>query len=171
MSLEDTMRVAAPLLALCLCLGACEPEETEGIADPLAPGAAGLIDVAPGVEPGPFTTLEIRGFPAATDAGDDSLFRDVPTASGTVRSGTALIDGVSFPLRFTVGADGIGATGLPYFRVVAWLARGQGTSVPDQDAPWGTALVELQDCSAICEGTCYCGLSPASADLLLAPSP
>jgi hypothetical protein len=167
------MRLSAPLVALgalCVCLGACEPEETQGIADPLAPGAAGLIEAAAGVDVGELTYLEIRGFPAATDSGDDSVFRDIPTAASGVRSDSALVDSADFPLSFTVGADGIGATGLPYFRVVAWLARSAGTSVPDADAPWGTALVALQDCSFACEGTCYCGMAMASADLLLAPS-
>ncbi|MBI5477814.1 MAG: hypothetical protein HY906_03095 [Deltaproteobacteria bacterium] len=162
------MRLAAPVVVLCLCLGACEPEETEGIADPLAPGAMGLIQPAAGVDVGEFTNLEIRGFPAASDSGDDSLFREIPTAAGIVRSESALVDGADFPLEFTVGADGIGATGLPLFRVVAWLARRPGSTAPAADAPWGTALVALQDCSFACEGTCYCGMAMASADVVLA---
>jgi hypothetical protein len=168
------MRLAASVVALGalgLSLGACEPAESEGIADPLAPGAAGLIEVAPGTDVSEFTTLEIRAFAAASDSGDDSVFRDIPDAAHGVRSETAIIDGADFPLQFKVGADGIGAIGSPYLRVVAWLARGAGTSVPTAEAPWGTALVALSDCSFACEGACYCGLAPASADILLAPSP
>jgi hypothetical protein len=167
------MRLSASLVALgalCLCLGACEPEETEGIADPMAPGAVGLIEVAAGTELGELTTLEIRAFAAASDTGDDSVFRDIPDVAHGVRSVSIPVDAADFPLQFKVGADGIGAIGSPYLRVVAWLARGAGSSVPDADAPWGTAIVALSDCSFACEGTCYCGLALANADILLAPS-
>ena len=163
------MKRAASLVALCLCLGGCKHEENY-IADPLAPGAMGMIETAAGVQPVAFTTLEIRGFPTATDAGDDSVFREIPGAVSGGRSESILIDGVAFPLAFTVGADGIGATGLPYFRVVAWLARNPGTTAPEQGAPWGTAVVALGDCSFGCESTCYCGMASETADVFLSPS-
>jgi len=162
------MKRIAPLVVVCLCLGACEPEETDGIADPLAPGAAGFVETAAGVDPGEFTTLEIRGFPSS-DSGDDSTFRNIPT-NGRVDAQTYDLDGVDLPLQFRVGGQSIGATGLPYYRVVAWLARGAGTSAPEADGAWGTALVALEDCSFACESTCYCGVALASAAVQLAPS-
>jgi hypothetical protein len=161
------MRLTVPLVALCLCLGACHHEEG-GIADPLAPGAMGMVETTAGVETAAFTTLEIRGFPAAIDTSDDDAFRAIPT-DYRASSQSILVDGVAFPLSFKVGAQGIGATDLPYYRVVAWLARIEGTLAPEPGAPWGTSVVALNDCSFGCESTCYCGVATWSADVLLSP--
>ena len=160
------MRMLAPLIALCWCVSGCHHHE-DYIADPLAPGATGYVETAAADLTG-YVALEIRGFPAATDSTDDDAFRQIP-ADYRASSVSTLIDGVPFPYEFKVGAQGIGATSLPYYRVVAWLARTEGTTAPEPGAPWGTAVVALADCSFACQGTCYCGIGSAAADVMLSP--
>jgi len=153
------MRLALVAALVALALGACEPEEHEGIPEPLAPGASGWVELGPGVQTTGYATLELRGFPAVTEAAPGEDLRAIPTTPGLVRTASIPLDGLALPVDFLLGADGIGATSAPRYRIVAWLARTPGAAAPEPGAPWGTATIDLPDCSFACESTCHCGLA------------
>lgn len=153
------MQPSRLVLATVLALGACRHD----IADPLAPGAVGTVEIGSAVDPGAFQTLELRGFPTDASNWDGTI----PGSQVFVSVESTSLDQVTFPSEFTIGAMDIGATSLSRYRVVAWLSNDTDPTAPAAGDPQGTATVTLSDCSVACESTCFCGISPDEAQITL----
>lgn len=96
--------------------------------EPAAPGAAGTVDLGPGVDASAFQTLALRAFPRPPAAFDPSL--PIPWGPWEKEPLAAL----TFPHPYRIGG-GIGDVDSTEYLFVAWLSnRGDDTLKVDNSA-------------------------------------
>ncbi len=111
-------------LALTLALAACSSDADDVEGDPQAPGATGMIALAPGVSTTGYNLLAIRMTPMGND---------------TERVADNLLP--PFPVGYTIGG-GLGVSHVASWTVRAWLGKSIDETGPAPDAPHAEAVID-----------------------------
>ncbi len=122
-----SMRLAILWFALSGCVGSCGGSTW----------IAGAIDLAPGVTPDGFATLELRGYATSDPA--------VPAVLDPAYFDSIALAGVAFPYDYVLEEKH--AYGFTVF-VRAWLSRDPGTPEPQPGEPVGKAVAEVCYCAS-----------------------
>jgi hypothetical protein len=115
------MRAALALTLLC---AACRDGD-DTVGDPQAPGATGMIALAPGVTTTGYNIVAIRMTPIGND---------------TERTGDTLLPG-EWPIGFSLGG-GLGGSHVARWTVRAWLGTGAFETEPAAGAPHAETVID-----------------------------
>lgn len=119
------MRTLRRVAVLALAVSACSSDADDVEGDPQAPGATGMIALAPGVSTTGYNLVVIR----MTPMGDD-----------TERKADTLLPG-SFPIGFSIGG-GLGASHVAHWTVRGWLGTAIDETEPGAGAPHAEAAID-----------------------------
>ncbi len=137
-----TVAIAVSLLAGC---------------DPVAPGAAGTVDLAANVDPASYEQLVMLIYENPSGELDLSELAEIPSTTMWTWLSEDLAE-IAFPYDYGP-TGGLGTSQYSDWRLVAWLTTGQ--ELPDPLAPvtgdaYGTTPFEVLSCGLLFGG--YCGV-------------
>ena len=144
--------VAAGLL-LAWAAASCSQSSSSA---PEAPGVDGTINLGAGVSSTGAAFLEVRYYPSTCAAAETSFPAGCDSLPGFEILSLGM-GAVLFPYGYEFGPDGDGATSQQTWYVLAWLTTAAGSQAPAQGEYYGMGQVTLNDCTARCTVTCYCG--------------